>query len=273
MEGLTGRLLAALRGGDRRAENDAVAELLKEMRRRATPYAPSRGQRVDAQLDSVVQSVLADALPKAIDRCEDDEGLKRYLGRAVRNRFVDRAKRRRGTSLDASDDSSIDPRSPDPGPATVVFSMERGDADEEGRAAFEHAIRTAKVTTREREIATLFVLRQYAWDQVAAAVGMTSGAAKVAMTRMRPRLLESVLAPMESELSPPNWRILKLVLIDGRSEDDAAATLQFEPERVFAAFRDAIVPALRQRYGGFGVERLDALRLRAPRAARAVKTD
>jgi len=267
MSGITGRLLAALRGGNRRAENEAIEELLNELRQRARAYAPDHGRRVDAQLDSVVQSVVVDALPKAVERCDDDDGLMRYMGRALRNRFADRVNSRRHASLDTVEGEAT-PASPDPGPETVLFDLERGSADEAGRTAFEHAIRAAHLTAREREIATLFILREHTWEEVGAAVGMSAGAAKVAMTRMRPRLLETVLEPIAIQLSDGHWTLARSLLIDGRSESEVAAALGITPERVFDDFRDVIMPALRRTYGSFGVDRLNVLRARPGRGGR-----
>lgn len=249
--------LDALRGGRGGAFDAAYRSLRDELERYAREIAGPRARQAEYQPESIVASVLAKDMQAAIDACENDQHLAGRLKLAVRHGLLDRVERHRPEAFGG--ESPIDPRDGGAGPSTIAG---RADEHAANRAALERLLRRLEEATMhptDRALVDHYVIERLEWAEIADRLGMTVGAARVAMKRLRDRILPRIFAPIEARLDADDWRIGEAMFVRRLSIAELVAERvargQPADERsIRAAASERIVPAVIAEWGGESTE-------------------
>lgn len=241
-------LLEALRSGSPQREEEALDQIYASLREAARALAPGGGRRINQQADSVVQSVLSKNLLSAVRRCGDDLHLQNLLRLAVKNKIIDRARKKRPQSLDGGvdgDSADVLHDGRDLGIGSVVV-------DNDGFKRLEATLLSAVSNDREATLVTMGVLEDPVWEDVASVIGIETNAAKTAMTRLRPRLMGAVVEPLRERLTGVQWAVVQGLLIDRMSMERIVECTGMNDSGVLAVVQGTVNPLLVEIYGGEG---------------------
>jgi len=256
--------LDRLRSESKTEQGRAIDTLYVRINQRAERMAAkmlgSKANRVDLQPESVVMSVMAKELPKLAVVCNDDQHLEARLLRAIRNRFIDRLRARKDVNPDSRDaegeQTNFDAAAAGAGPRSVIAAYEESRVEQEALGKMVIRLTAACKTNDERTMVEQFLVKNQSWSSVASQLGKNETAAKVAFSRLRQRLLDHVMQPLQFALSGPEWAVVKCVCIDRRSLTEAANITGSNAPHVLAIFQSRVLPALRAEYGAAGIESL-----------------
>lgn len=257
-------LLDALRSDRATVREAAVREFLGEVTQRTERMADKmlgpKADRIDLQPESVVMSVMGRELEKLVEVCNDDQHLVARALRAIRNRYIDRLRARKDINPDSrnasGDRTTFDTPDDQDGPRTIVADYEESRAEHDALTRLVTRLAGACKTDDERTMVEQFLLKAQPWSAIASQLGKNETAAKVAFSRLRQRLLETVMQPVQASLAPAEWAVVQAICIDRRSLPDAAEAARGTPQSVLATFQTRILPALRTEYGAAGIESL-----------------
>lgn len=239
-------LIRALRGSDAGARDDAVRTLYDRLRSVARHQVGAKVDRPGFDPSSIVVSVLAKRLDRALELSSDDDHLRASLARAVKNKVIDRARRDRSRSLAPGD---TERHADDLTPAAAAIGREDDQQAFDRFSAFVDRLVELAANDREREMIALYAIGGYTWDTVAAELGSTPGAARTAFTRLRARTLPEVFAPLAQTLDGEAWAITQALLIDRAKPEVAGELIGRDAAIVQKVYEDRVVPALRSHFG------------------------
>jgi DNA-directed RNA polymerase specialized sigma24 family protein len=248
-------LLAVFRGDDQRAKEQAAAELRQLLVDYAAVVLGSGRRRVDLDPESVVGSVIVRELPRAIRVCNDEDHLANLLRCAVRHKIYDRRGRKRPDDLFETA-LRRGPAVRQVGPATQAAHLESCAGDRRSYESLVAHLRAADLSDRERQLIELFVLQGLSWKAVAAQLGMSDGAAKTAMSRLRATVLPYVFEQLHEDLAQDEWTIARMLLVDRATPKTVAAEIGSSEDEVRRLFVDRILSHVMGRYGKRGLELL-----------------
>lgn len=222
----------------------------------ARKAAGNKQDRVDLQPESVVASVIADELPNAIGRCQDEAHLRARLITAVQHKIIDRLRKGgdKGPPAQFSQRdmaSSIAPASPaaDPGPRTQVADAESLAQAIEAHDRFREIVLAHAKNPEERIILDEYVLVGKDWADIARSAGLTVDVAKQRLSRRRRGLLQEVCEPLRAQLDGESWAVAEGVIVERRSPAALAASLGITEQEVRDIFAARVVPEFKSLYG------------------------
>ncbi|MCA9293193.1 MAG: hypothetical protein KDA20_05210 [Phycisphaerales bacterium] len=245
-----GTLLEAHRAGDRRAMNDAIDSLAAHVLRPAARRAVGgRNDQVDFQVDSLVQSVLADELPIALEKCDSEAHLRARLVQAIRNKALDRMKKggKAGTPRHLGgpgDDGYDDPANAGPGPRTEALAIESVAIGSDAFAQFASLMLTCVSDEVDAILVNDYLLLGKEWSPVAQSCGLSEAAARKRMSRMRSKLLDAICQQIAPDLDTLDQEIAKRLLCDRQKPATIAGELAIPVGQVERTMADQLVPAL-----------------------------
>jgi DNA-directed RNA polymerase specialized sigma24 family protein len=256
--------LEGLRSANRIEQGRAIQSLYQRINERAERMAlkmmGEKSLRVDLQPESVVLSVMARELPKLAVVCNDDQHLEARLLRAIRNRFIDRLRARKDVNPDSRGDDgeseNFDAMGTGEGPQSVVIAFEQSIHEREALLKLVSRLTATCKSDDERTMVEQFLVKNQSWSAIAKQLGKNENAAKVAFSRLRQRLLESVLAPLRLAISGPEWAVVHHLCLERKSVEESAAAVGVDRAHVLTVFQTRILPALRAEYGAAGIESL-----------------
>ena len=257
-------MLNALRSDRPTVREAAVRQFIDDVTERTERMAPrmlgAKAGRIDLDPNSVIISVLGRDLEKLVEASVDDRHLIARTLTAIRHRYIDRLRARKDINPDSrnasGDHTTFDTPASDDGPGTIVADFEQSIAEQEANTRLVTRLTLACKTDDERTMVEQFLLKAQPWSAIASQLGKNETAAKVAFSRLRQRLLETVMLPLKPALAPDDWAIVQSICIDRRALPDAAAAVAGTPKSVLATFQTRILPALRAEYGAAGIESL-----------------
>lgn len=249
------RLVDQLRSGAPGDVNDAILKLYPLLRECARREMQRRGVR-SREADTLVDSVLFRCLGPAAERCADDDQLRAYLAKSIRNAIIDAGRARQPKQFPEDAGSSFGPVATDPRPEPPAEDRLH---DHEALSRFVEAVEQSTLGPRERELVQLFVVRGMAWEHVASILELSSGAARTAMSRARSKLLPQLMQPLRAKLREEDWKILEATIIERRRPEDAAADMGLEPQDMLDRFLFAVFPVIDRCFGSHGMVMLRRL--------------
>lgn len=257
-------MLNALRSDRATVREAAVRQFIDDVTERTERMAPkmlgAKAGRVDLDPNSVIISVLGRDLEKLVEASVDDRHLIARTLTAIRHRYIDRLRARKDVnphSRNASGDhTTFDTPGSDDGPGTIVADYEQSSAEQEANTRLVTRLALACKSEDERTMVEQFLLKAQPWSAIASQLGKNETAAKVQFSRLRQRLLETVMLPLKPALAADDWAVVQAICIDRRSLPDAAASVGGTPKSVLTTFQERILPALRTEYGAAGIESL-----------------
>jgi DNA-directed RNA polymerase specialized sigma24 family protein len=241
-------VLRAFSTGSREREDEVLAKIYESLRAAALRSAPAGGRQVDYQADSVVQSVLCGPILSAVRRCGDEQHVEHLLRLAVRHKIIDRLRKKKPGSLECGvDGGGVEPVArgdlDSPSAGSVID-------DRDGLVRLAQALNGAVQSERDAKLVSMAVMEDTAWEEVASALGIGLGAAKTAMTRLRPRLVGAAVEPLRRLVNGSQWEVVQAVLVDRLPLNAVAETTGLSADRVFLVIRDVVNPLLLDLYGG-----------------------
>jgi DNA-directed RNA polymerase specialized sigma24 family protein len=253
-------VLSAARAQDdaslRRALQRLVDEVLVPAAIRETG---ARRNQVEFLPESVVQSVIADDLARAIRECVDETHLRARLVRAIRHRVIDRT--RKGGAAGAPRHWAIGPERGGQEPAAhsaerppaMALARESALLDETAYRSLCATILQAPRDRTDRLLLEGYVLEGRRWDDVASTAGVSSAAARQRLTRLRSALLAKLCLPLRTMLDGESWAIAEALLVHRRAPADVGIALGLSSVQVERICRQRIVPTLALLHGDRGV--------------------
>jgi RNA polymerase sigma factor (sigma-70 family) len=250
--------LEALRQGQGGDFDAAYRALRAELERYARSLAGGRADQADFQPESIVAGALAKGMNAAVTSCNDDGHLAGWLKQAVKHELLDRADRRRPQQMpeggQTSDPRPFDPADRGAGPSTIVARADDRSGD---RAALDRLFRQldeAAMGESDRQLIDLYVVERLDWDAIAGRLGTTVGAARVAMKRLRDRLLPRIFTPIQARLSPEDWIVAEAMFVRRLSIAELVKESGLEEAAIRRAAVQRIVPAVITEWGGESTE-------------------
>jgi RNA polymerase sigma factor (sigma-70 family) len=249
--------LEALRAQDSRF-NAAYESLRNELVGYARSIAGGRADRADFQPESIVASVLAKNIQQAVVQCRDDGHLDGWLRQAVRHELLDRVDKRKPDAMPGSGDEergrSSDPADPHAGPSTILMERDALAADRAALGRFFERLQVAALTEQDHTMLDLYVVERLEWETIAERIGTTVGAARVAMKRLRDRLLPRIFEPIRHRLTDEEWSVAEALFVARLPADRARESLGLDADRIRAIAVERVVPAILEEWGGQSTE-------------------
>ncbi len=250
-------VLASHRAGHqddlRRAIDRLVSEVLLPT---ARAQLGGKKNQVNLQPDSVVQSVLLDELPKAMEQCETEDHLRARLAQAVRHRVIDRTRKggRAGSPEHESQrpegapafDGAARGRSPLSELASRESDLRHADSYEQFACWL---LEQAGGDQADEALLRLYVLGGAPWAGVAEAAGLSEAAARKRLSRMRSRLMPAIIEPLRDELDSRTWLIAEGLFIRHEGPVLLARSSGLEESAIERSLGQEIAPALKRLYG------------------------
>lgn len=246
------RRLEALRTRGQAFDREYEA-LRRELEGYARSISGARADQADFQPESIVAHALSKAMVPAVEQCQDDGHLAGWLKQAVRHELLDRVEKRRPGRM-SQEDGAGDPRDPHAGPSTEFMARERLASDREAFGRFLSQIEEASMSKEDRELIDLYVVERLAWESIAERLGTTVGAARVAMKRLRDRLLPRIFEPIRRRLAVDDWTIAEALFVRRLTAEKAAESLGVGPDVLRRIAVDRIVPQVIAEWGGESTE-------------------
>ncbi len=251
------RRLDALRAQDGRF-NGVYESLRRELVGYARSIAGGRSDRADFQPESIVASVLAKHMQQAVGQCRDDQHLDGWLRQAVRHELLDRVDKRRPEDMPGTHDDDgfrpVDPADPHAGPSTILMERDALAADRDALGRFFERLQVAALTEQDRTMLDLYVVERLEWETIAERIGTTVGAARVAMKRLRDRLLPRIFEPIRHRLTDEEWKVAEAMFVARLPADRARESLGLDADRIRAIAVERVVPAILEEWGGQSTE-------------------
>lgn len=249
-------LLKAIREGDENEKRAALDHLYSMLTLDVRKQLGKQEGRADFQAESIVQSALvAEFARGAIDKCNDDDHLKARLRLAVRNKMLDRKKKRKPSGMpDAATLVAFDPIEQSEGPATRVVRFEEEEADQTRLEELRKSCATAPLTETDLAVLNQYLFEDATWEVIAQSIGSTVGAAKKRMTtKIRPVALTHIFTPVRQAVDGATWACIDNSLIRkirSKSSPDYLLEKTRSPRDLWAT---AMEPILRSHYGVKGM--------------------
>jgi RNA polymerase sigma factor (sigma-70 family) len=250
--------LDALRSNASGRFEPAYESLRRELVGYARSIAGGRSDRADFQPESIVASVLARNMQEAVGQCRDDGHLDGWLRQAVRHELLDRVDKRRPESMPAQEGDdrapAFDPADTQDGPSTILMARDALAEDRQALARFFGQLQVAALTESDRTLLDLYVVERLEWEVIAERVGTTVGAARVAMKRLRDRLLPRIFEPIRKRLTDEEWRVAEAMFVARLPAERAKEALGLDADRIRTIAVNRVVPAILEEWGGQSAE-------------------
>ena len=252
-----GQRLEALRGGRGRAFDDAYRALRNELEAYARAVAGGRSGQADFQPESIVADALAQGMQPALEACIDDQHLAGWLRNAVRHELLDRVDKRKPGELPVDSEGRMaEPRDPHAGPLTELVAIDTRSAEREALGKLLERLHAEAIGENDRMLIDLYVVERLAWGEIARRTGREAGALRVAMNRLRARILPKLFAPLEARLDAPTWRIAEAILVRRLDPAEAAAESGRDQADLRRTLTERVLPAVLEEFGGASTEAL-----------------
>lgn len=256
--------LLGLRSDDERRRERVVEELYKMLvKAAASDLGAVKSRQVHTQPESIVQSILVDALPAAQRTCRSDKDLRNYLRAAVRNRIRDRVKGPRGRVVQGSqldpDDGAFEVTARQAGPGSMIVERESRERAAASDEKFIATLMAVAVDDDERRIFRRFLTEGRSWEETIQGTSMTVVAARQKLSRRRRSLIEQLINPLRETLDGTSWAILDGVLVRGLPVEQISPLVGFSKDEVAQRLLASLLNA-------YGVAGLKAMKLLLPKA-------
>jgi RNA polymerase sigma-70 factor, ECF subfamily len=168
-------LLLKAQAGDEQARNDLLGRYLPRLQRWASGRLPL-GVRTMLDTGDIVQEAVINALPRLNTlEIRTEKAFEAYLKRAIKNRIIDVYRRPRRQKVEP--DADLPARGPDQVDLIIgAEALER----------YEHALESLK--EHDRQIIVMHAELGFDNDEIAAELGKSADAARMALTRALTRL-------------------------------------------------------------------------------------
>jgi len=217
-------ILADLQSEDPARIERAYQRLTEHLLSYARTLLRTRFNQVHLQDGSVVQSAIAGLVERGPVEFLNEAHLQGRMRLAVLRKIQDRIKAGKNRMAQQSPRSApTDSAAPETGagiPPGVVDS---------GQAADIEAILLDGLDPKDRDLVDLCLLQKLSSAEVARQLGMSADLVRQRVTRLRPQLRRRLLAPVQQQLSPEEWRVVKVLLLDRMPPRQAAAALGVDP--------------------------------------------
>lgn len=249
--------LRALQQGGGRAYDEAYLTLRRELEAYARNVAGGRADQADFQPESIVADALAQGMRPALDACVDDRHLAGYLKNAVRHELLDRVDKKRPGHFAASPDGRVmEPQDPHAGPLTELVAV---DTRANERLALERLLTrldAAPLSDSDRTLVDLYVIERLPWSEIARRTSRTEGASRVAMNRLRERVLPALFAPLASRFPAEVWAVAEALLVRREAPGDVAKERSIGVDQVRRVLAEQVLPVVFDEFGGASAEML-----------------
>jgi DNA-directed RNA polymerase specialized sigma24 family protein len=249
--------LNALRRGEGMVFDDAYLGLRRELEAYARAAAGARAGEADFQPESIVADALARGMGPALAACDDDEHLAGWLKVAVRHELLDRIDKRKPGSLpEGSRGGMAEPSDQHVGPATEALARDSAAFEQAALDRLLKRLDSEPMTPNDRTLIDLYVIERLPWEEIAHRTGREAGALRVAMNRLRDRLLPKLFAPIKPRLDAPTWAVAEAILIRRLHLAKATEDLGLDPVDLRRALMEGVFPAVIEQFGGASTEML-----------------
>lgn len=249
--------LAALREGRGGAFDAAYRSLRAELERYARALAGARAGQADFEPESIVAGALAKGMGAAVQICKDDGHLAGRLKQAVKHELFDRADRLRPQQM--PEDRPFEPRDEHAGPATEFAHAQARSGDREALERLFRQLDEVALGENDRALIEHYVIERLDWASIAERLKTTEGAARVAMKRLRDRLLPKIFAPIRARVSDDDWRIAEAMFVRRKTiaefvKEAASLGVRLDERQTRAAAVERVIPAVIAEWGGQSTE-------------------
>jgi len=207
----------------------------------------NKRDEADLKPESIVASVIAEEIPKAPGRCNDESHLRARLITAVKNKVIDRLRKR--DVIDRFNTNKAHEGFSASGPGTQVANAESLAQAAESFKTFREILLALAKNTEERILLDEYVLAGKEWAQVASSAGLTAVAAKKHLSRRRSSLLEELCRPLRGQLDGESWAVAEGLIVERQSPTAVAETLGMTEHAVKTIFASRIIPEFKSLYG------------------------
>ena len=247
-------LIDALRASTKGRRSAAAGELYAELVAHAAGAA-GRGRGAELQPESVALSVLAGEFDRAVSVCEDDEHLRRRLKRAVRNKIIDRQRKKKPGQLPVDEDGRpMEPGTdPDGAGADLATTVAPGPVAGVAYEAWRETVLGAAEGAGQRDLVESYVFETGSWPATAERLGIRPNAARTRMSRVRPSLLDAAVPPLLGLLGAEGRTLFQRLLIDGVDASAAGAEMGAGPRETDGLILSHLVGPLAASIGVGGV--------------------
>lgn len=247
-------LLAALRQGNDSEREAALRKLYELLLPHARGKISGSSSRRSDQAESVVQSVIVHEIAgRDLDQVKDDQHLEARLKRAVKNKVIDRFRRRRAAGVVAGSDGERHAVDHGEGPGTKLAGRESLLLKAERLRAFHDVVNECPLSKTQRAIVQMAVVEDHPLQRVAEECGTTVPTVKVRLTEARKRLVPHLLEPLRHEVDGQTWAVIELLLIRRRRPERCAEVLGMDHGQIRRVMREEVYPRLHRLYGGEGI--------------------
>jgi len=248
-------LLDALRGTDAVAKRKAIEHLYARLTPHARRQLGGKRDRADGLPESIVQSVIVNEVASsALSRLNDDEHLEARLRLAIRNKIIDRARKRKPVGLPVNADGcAYDPPGTDPGPATQVADHEERKHAARQLIALRDACLSAPISETRRRMLELAIFEDRSLEEIAQRCNTTVPTVKARLSEAKKVVVPHLLQPLQSTVDETKWAIIDTMLIQRRSVQRCCAELGVDESAIKHVIGCDVYPMLKAAYGIEGI--------------------